>query len=306
MTRSIFIFKSLTNDKVDAAISLGVSTLITGHQNLNPDVLAYAQSKNLQVYNEVGIFQGEELWHKYPDSRPVDRHGKFIDKINWYAGVCPNHPKVREEKLNLIKKLIGTYDIDGIWLDFIRYPCFWEEVRNSEITKYCFCKNCLSKFEIDVGGEPLGEKWTQWKCQQITNFVGEVKKIIDYKSPRVKLGLFAVPWKVVDYNGAIKHIIGQDLKQLSEYVDIFSPMTYHRFTGNKTSWIKEITTHIAKITNKPVLPLVQTEDRAGKISRKEFTDSIQLASLPPSDGAIIFFLEDLLNDTEKVSILQSA
>ena len=77
-----------------------------------------------------------------------DQHdkGKKIDKVEWYAGVCPNQSWLREQKLNAIKELISKYDIDGIWLDFIRYPCHWEVI-NPKLEQTCFCPICQSLFQ---------------------------------------------------------------------------------------------------------------------------------------------------------------
>ena len=228
-----------------------------------------------------------------------------MEKIDWYAGVCPNNPKVRRTKLNSINQLIKFNNIDGIWLDFIRFPCHWEEVRNSNIIEYCFCKICINKFKREVGGKPEGNKWTEWKCRQIANFVSDINHLIQKNGKNIKLGMFAIPWQKHEFGGAIKNIIGQDFKQLTKYIDIFTPMVYHKFCGRSISWISETIKYFSRMTHAPILPIIQSENRPENISKKEFLREMEVAQKNPSDGYIIFFLEDLLKDSNKIELLQS-
>ena len=126
-----------------------------------------------------------------------------MEKVHWYAGVCPSHPEVRREKLKEIEGTISDFEIDGIWLDFVRYPCHWEEVRKADITEYCFCSNCLEEFSkaretpprlrgpdgtlrrnLGGGEKKKTEAWIQWKCDQITDFVAEVRSLINQRGKK--------------------------------------------------------------------------------------------------------------------------
>lgn len=303
MTKAIFILENLTREKIDMSINLGVNALFTGIQNLTHETVKYINKNNLKLFVDVGIFQAEDLWHKYPDSIPVDQKGNLLKKTNWYAGVCPNNPQVRKEKLTSIKRLIEAEKVDGVWLDFIRYPCHWEEVRSSNIAEYCFCSNCLNKYNKDVGGKPEGKKWANWKCKQIVDFVLDVKTLIRRSKKNITLGVFAVPWKEKEYEGAIKRITGQDFKLLAKHIDVFSPMVYQKFCDRSVSWIRDTVKYFAQLTNKPILPIIQTEDRTGKIYMNEFRAEIINAMMYPSKGVIIFFLEDLIKDKNKIKVM---
>lgn len=304
MTKGIFVLEKLNKEKIEKIIELGANLVFVGHKNLEKELIRRLKNKNAQVYAEIGLFVGEELWQKYPDARPVDRDGKPIGKIDWYGGICPNHPQIRKEKFQVIKTLIDNNNIDGIWLDFIRYPCHWEEVRNSNIEEYCFCSICLDKFKQEIGGEPKGEKWIQWKCDQITNFVAEAKSLIDQSGKKVQLGMFSIPWRETDFNNSVRKVIGQDFKRLAKHIDIFSPMVYHQMCERQVRWIHKMVVYMKRITGKKILPIVQTEDKPKKISEEEFKREIELANEEPSQGAIIFFLEDLLRDKNKLAVVK--
>ena len=306
MYRGIFAFQPLTLQKIRTVQKLNFSSIFTSCKNLNPALIARVRKIGLKIYAEINIFSGEEWWEEYPDCRPIDKNGQPMKKINWYVAVCPNHPQVQQRLLDRIKLTINKLDIDGIWLDFMRYPCHWEQVRSPMIDEYCFCSNCLSKFSGEVGGKPEGERWTTWKCQNITNFVQQVRMTIDNSRKKILLGIFAVPWRKNDYKDAITRIIGQDFTSLSKFVDIFSPMTYHKYTQNNTSWIHDVIDSIRKVAKKPILPIVQTENKAGKIDTNEFKDELIQAMKAPSSGVVIFFLEDLVKDQNKLSMLSAS
>jgi len=305
MIKGIFIIDKWSEEKIDKIVDLGANAVFTGYKNLKKNLMRKLQKKGIKIYVEIGLFTGEELWQKYPDSRPASRKNDLMEKIDWYAGVCPNNSQVRKEKIKIIKSLIDDCKVDGIWLDFIRYPCHWE-VLKPNLTEYCFCSNCLEKFKQEIGGEPEEKKWVQWKCDQIANFVADARDLIDQNGKNIQLGLFSVPWRKTDFKGAIEKIIGQDLKSLSRYIDVFTPMTYQKMCGKKVQWIYEISNYMRKMTNKSILPIIQTEDKPKKIFEEEFRQSIAEAMKKPSSGVIVFFLEDLLKDKDKLSGVKEA
>ena len=275
-------------------------------QKLNNEKCKFQNEEKTQEFDEIEYkkqkAEEEKLWKKYPASRPVDKNGKSLEKINWYAGVCPNNPDVRKIVHASINRLIEAYSVDGLWLDFIRYPCYWEDVRSDAITEYCFCKICLEKFRNDGGKKPEGKEWIEWKCLQITHFASEIKHLTRKKRKNIKLGMFAIPWWEKEYGGAIKKIIGQDFKKLAKQIDAYSPMVYQKFCSRYVTWISQTVKYLSKMTKKPILPIIQTEDRSGKIYPNEFRSEILHAMKHPSKGVIIFFLEDLLKDNNKVKV----
>jgi len=299
MVKGIYLSQPITEDKFFQIIDLDVNEISLNWEHLDKELVGLLQRKGVKVYAEVSLFVGEEVWGKYPDARPIDRYGQPMEAIGWYHGVCPNHPKVREEKFNIIESVIETCGVDGLWLDFIRYPCRWEKVRTSQITEYCFCPNCLEKFENDVGGVPDGERWIAWKCKQITEFVSEVRKRIEMSKKPILLGMFAVPWIDDTYRGAIRSIICQDFRALSVFVDVFGVMAYHKLTEKSISWIGYIVQKLDRMTEKSIVPLVQSMDEPEIISKDEFERSINIAVEQPSDGVIVFNFEDLLLNEDK-------
>jgi hypothetical protein len=260
------------------------------------------------------VFTGKELLEQFPDAEPIEANGKATNK-EWYMGLCPTHTGVRRKNLERIRTLLDL-DINGVWLDFIRYPTKWEE-SEPIIMDTCYCDRCMALFSEFVG-EDIDKKpsdrakhiranfyneWTRFKTEQISSFVQQVKNMLYKESPGMKLGLFAIPWDENEHNGAIKNILGQNHKQLSEYVDIFSPMLYHEMCGKDVGWIKEKVEYFDKF-NVPLLPLIQTEEKYTGVNLEEFRTSLELASESPSSGVCVFFLDDLMKKPEKYEVVK--
>lgn len=255
------------------------------------------------VYIEVPLFVGEHLWEKFPACRPITEEGTPLQKFEWYAGVNPSIPEVREFCMEKVRRA-AKLPVDGIWLDFIRWPCKWESP-SPKLVQTSFDDLTIDLFSRETGIEipPLNPKeratfiiknylkeWTNWKCNQITSFVSEAKRVTGNK----KLGLFLVPWRFEDFGGAVLSIIGQDVTKLKKYVDVFSPMVYHAMCGRPVEWISEIASWIWKLTEKDMLPIIQVVDVPRSLSETEIEKAIDAALYAPgSSGVIIFSLQHL-------------
>lgn len=315
MNKSAFLF-SLSKEILQQAKELNLSSIYLNEKYIskeNTSLIKEILGNDIKIYVEISIFAGKDLLEKYPDSKPVDALGKATHK-DWYFGICPTHEGVRKERLEKIQEL-SKENIDGIFLDFIRYPTKWEEP-DPYILDTCYCPRCLKLFEAYIG-EPIegvgGEgtqlentalhidgsyyhEWLEFKTNTITSFVSDAKDVLSLNE-NILLGLFAVPWDDSEYGSAIKRIIGQDFMKLSEYIDIFSPMLYHKMCGKDITWIKDKVDYFWQI-GKPFLPLIQTEPKPIEISFDEFKHALSYASELPSQGVCVFFLEDLIRHKE--------
>jgi hypothetical protein len=316
VNRSLFVLEP-SDETLEKIRDINFDSLFLSEEKFESDTLKRIKdlSINSKIYIDVPVFAGKELLDKYPDAIPMKADGETLD-IEEYAGLCPTHEGVRKEVLNKIEKLLKE-NIDGIWLDFIRYPTKWEG-EEPKISDTCYCGRCLQKFseylDEPIEGETLEDKyllidgayyfeWLDFKTDQIASFVKEVRDLILASGKKIKLGAFIVPWKDDEYGQAIKRVVAQDFTKMFQHLDVFSPMLYHKMAGRSVDWVKEMVAYYWE-TGKPLLPLVQTEDKPKVLSDEEFKKALEFATNSPSQSVCVFFIDDLLNKPSKMKILK--
>lgn len=145
------------------------------------------------------------------------------ETINW---LCPSHPENVKLELNTIIEIVQNYDVDGIHLDYIRYPG----------SRACFCQECKKRFTLatrqvikDFPASVLpksgehGQAYIDWRAQQITRLVRLIHKRAKAIRPDIKISTAvfgAYPSCVTS--------IGQDWIAWAKagYVDFVCPMNY--------------------------------------------------------------------------------
>jgi hypothetical protein len=281
----------------------GLGVNLAGGRFEDGEVPAALRAAGIRTFGLAALFQGEEHWKKHPDSRPVMADGRPLFKDRWYAGVCPNHPIVRREKLEEIEQMLKSGRYDVINLDFIRYPVHWE-VPEPKIPDTCYCRHCLEKFQRDTGlripSEPADvpsaarwirenqrENWRRWRADQITAFCAEVKRLRDRIRPETRIALAAVPWQTHDYENAVYRVVGQDFASLAKVIDVFNPMSYHVLNGRPVAWIGEVNEYMVKSTGREVWPFV-IADETKPLTREQWQETFDQALSGGANGLIGF------------------
>ena len=311
-----FVGKTST-EQVALLRSWGNTAIFGGYQD--PAFVDAAHEAGMLVYAEFGCFAGERWWNEVPASRPVTEDGQLLQKDAWYYGVNPSVPAVREAQLRALQELLASHPLDGVWLDFIRWPCHWE-VPDPYLPRTSFDSGTLNRFgrdtRIDIPAEDaptaaqelLGRyepAWAAWRCQQVTAWVAQARAVVDCLRPGALLGLFGVPWRLADRDGAILKVIGQDYCALGQYVDVFSPMVYHKMCGHEPGWIAGVVEEIHTLTGKPVWPIIQSVDQPTPLSAKEYGQALDIAlNCPASAGVLVFHLQGAL-DPAKLSVTRA-
>jgi hypothetical protein len=268
------------------------------------------KKEGFQVFLTLNAFGGTAAWKQHPDAVPVTAAGEKVS--SHLGGVCPTHFSWREERLALLASWLrqfgtgGDAGIDGVWLDFARYPGRWES-RSPEIPDSCYCPRCLQLFQVEKGvAVPEGlatsaaaawihgyaeEKWLQWKKEQITSFVRDAREVLDQAQAGrpIKLGVFLVPWTRGERQGAVTFRLAQDAVQIARYVDVVSPMVYHRMVNEPAAWTGEIAAYFQDMTGKPVWPIIQAE----KIAAAEFGQAVDAVAASGAPGVLVYTLPEM-------------
>jgi hypothetical protein len=265
------------------------------------DTIKFFKEQGFKVFLSLNVFGGRKPWKEFPDSVPVVADGSKLPEN--YGGICPTHYEWRESRLQLLDKWLKEFSgISGVWLDFIRYPGSWEH-EDSLIPDSCYCDRCLTLFQVEKGIDlPKGlgvsgsarwihkyaeNTWVQWKKEQITSFVRDARIILDKNiegDNKMQLGVFLVPWTQGEKEGAISFLLAQDAEHFSGYVDVFSPMLYHRMVGADPAWISELTEYFAEMTGQTIWPIIQAED----LEPAEFKMAVTAVTNGGGDGILVY------------------
>jgi hypothetical protein len=302
-----------------------INAVFVSHSQLSADLIRRCRREGAEVYAEFGIFMGPETATKYPELWPINDKGERQQPDEWYLGLCPNVKWFRDEKIELIRKLAADYEIDGLWLDFIRYPGHWE-VHQPRLEQGCFNTACLEAFReqsrLTLPGGDIAAKagfilrdhkpeWTRFKCDTILSFCRDARRALKAERADALLGAFVVPWMESDYNDAIHDIIAQDFERLAEVVDVFSPMSYHAMCGWDVDWIGRFSEYLTAKTKRDVWPIVQATEREPRygdapVDADGFRRALTEGLSGGSTGVLMFSLQDCTDDNGKLKVIEDA
>jgi len=118
----------------------------------------------------------------------------------------PGDSRVQDYILSIIDEVISKYPaLDGIHLDYIRYPNTVPYIPDSRFTKYGlsygYGERNITAFKKETGIDPKelnGEKfnsllWDNWKRSNVTKLVEKVSKLLKEKAPNLLLSCAVFP-----------------------------------------------------------------------------------------------------------------
>ena len=98
-----------------------------------------------------------------------------------YAYLDPALPRVREHLAAVAREVAARYPVDGIHLDYIRYPC--------EHGEYSFNPEVVQRFRDLYGGSPRRRPrdWAKFRRDQVTEVVRAISRAVRQARPGVEL-----------------------------------------------------------------------------------------------------------------------
>lgn len=153
---------------------------------------------------------------------PYDQHEYWLS---------PASPDSHQLLLNAYKEIITHYPVDGLQLDYIRFPFQKPNMRAGfdPITKGLFeAQTGYTLTEGDMSAE-VYNAWVRWKTQQVTRFVEKVATELKPLRPGLKLSAAVFPLP----REARLNAIQQDWETwiANGWLDTLSPMTYTTSPG---------------------------------------------------------------------------
>ena len=171
------------------------------------------QAYNIEIHAWVWIFAAGNQAHNplvgkpasypgpllsaHPDWAGYDNKGKLIIPGQTKPFLDPANPEVRSYLQNLLSEIVTRYDVDGVQLDYIRYP--FQDPNNNQLFGYGIAAR--AQFKDLTGVDPtqlspnsqdqriryLWNQWTAFKTQQVTSFVAETAQRLRRQDPTLKI-----------------------------------------------------------------------------------------------------------------------
>lgn len=293
------LLKIMTIKKIDGII-IGWNE----NRELYKELKNFLKPYGTKLYFWLPVFSELSYYEKF--NKVLDYNGREIENFSFQEGenfefYCPNTIKNIQNVKKIFDEKFSDYEIDGVFLDKIRYPAF---SNGGKAIFSCFCPACIEKMkksDIDVeklkkyidktfenqGNNPLEiqgykdfryefknkemNQYFQFKNDSITEKVSELIDFFKVKGLEVGLDTYAPD---------ISYLFGQDIIRLSEKADFIKPM-YYRKTYAPAGIPFEIQTYEELYNKKAgefLLNTIGEEDLKDNIGKKQMTREIKYLS----------------------------
>ncbi len=132
----------------------------------------------------------KQLYNTRPDWFWRDAAGRR-QPLGWYNSLNPCYPEVRRYLVSVMREIVANYPVDGLHLDYIRFPNEWNESyqRGARVPDYPRDPRTLGMFRWETGRTPESDpgRWNDWRTAQVTQLVRDIRAVVKYIKPEVKL-----------------------------------------------------------------------------------------------------------------------
>ncbi|MCT7983781.1 family 10 glycosylhydrolase [Laspinema sp. A4] len=227
----------------------------------------------------------------HPDWAGYTNEGQMIPRGQTKPFLDPANPEVRSYLLSLLEEITTRYDVDGVQLDYIRYPFQDPSAERS----YGYGKVARQEFQnltgvdpmtISPGDRDLWQQWTDFRVRQIDTFVSEASQRLRALRSDLILSVAVFPLNPHDRRNKIQQN-WEEWARRGE-VDLIVPMTYamdtNRLEQLAQPWINQEDLGAALI-----LPAIRLLDLPEIIA----VDQIQALRNQSVGGYALFAAENL-------------
>ena len=303
---------------------VGVNSIITESDRYKFYDIEATHDSGLRFYAGVACFSDHSANFRFikerPELWPILENGERRAQMEWYVGMTPIDSRRQDEVLATIGSIARTYPVDGLFLDFVRWPLHWEiELRPGQAKPLdsSFDPTTLAKFEAAFGALPGGlnsipakaawirenrlRDWIDFKCQVITDFVAKARSVLKDARPDAELGVYVVP----DVDGLTEPLTGQRVRDLAPLADWIAPMLYHNILLQPPAWVAPAIREVSEIAGMKTLPVVQADsnrdpndaaDWGPPMSAEDFSDCLDHVGRQNNVAGLIVFPGRALNE----------
>jgi uncharacterized lipoprotein YddW (UPF0748 family) len=206
---------------------------------------------------------------------------------NW---LDPAVPEVRTYLVNAVREMAVNYKIDGVHLDFVRYPDFASSLGPTVKTRFEKASGRhAADWPEDVKSGALRTEFMHWRAGQVSDFVQSARRTLTRAAPG-KLLTAAVFGKYPSCLDAV----GQDWESWIDIglVDYVMPMNYTEDMGVFNQWLTQ-QTRTRKQAMK-IVPGIGVTAAESRLDSAQVIDQIQAARRAGCPGFALFDLDTTL------------
>ncbi|HSF72922.1 MAG TPA: family 10 glycosylhydrolase [Microcoleus sp.] len=253
-------------------------------------VFATGNKRHNTLIGQPSSYPGPVL-SAHPQWANIDNKGRTQNPNDGKFYLDPANPEARNYLLQIVNEIANNYKVDGVQLDYIRYP-FQDD--NANFT-YGYGIAARQQFRQLTGADPVnisprnGSLWRQWvefKTNQINSFVAEVSQLLRQNYPRTILSVAVFPHPESQRIYKIQQ--NWEVWARQGIVDLIVPMTYALDT-NRLQRITE------PLVNEQILgsALISPSVKLLTLPEVVAIDQIQALRDLPTGGYAIFAVESI-------------
>jgi uncharacterized lipoprotein YddW (UPF0748 family) len=236
----------------------------------------------------------------HPDWANRDDKGRVQHRASGKFFLDPANSQARAYLRQIANEIATQYDVDGLQLDYIRYPF---QDPSAERT-YGYGAAGRSQFQQQAGVDPLEispddrelwQQWTDFRTGQIDSFVADISELLHRENPDLTLSVAV--FSLTEHERI--HKLQQHWENWidSGTVDLVVLMSYALDTNRLQALVEPL---LAQSSDVPIIPSVKLHD----LSAIEAIDQLQALRDLPSTGYALFAAE-MLRDSLHTVLVQT-
>lgn len=229
-----------------------------------------------------------------------DNQGRVIPLGQTKPFFDPANPEVRQYLLKLYAEIVTRYKVDGLQLDYIRYP-FQDPAAGRT---YGYGQAARGQFQKLTGVDPvsirpsqtqLWQQWTAFRTQQVDSFVTEVSQMLRQKRTNLILSVAVFPLPQAERIEKLQQ--HWEVWARRGDIDLIIPMTYAqdtvRFQQLAQPWIAS-----SQLGSTLLIPGI----RLLSLPSLGTFDQLQLVRDLPVAGYALFAAENVNSELHKLFV----
>ena len=233
--------------------------------------------------------------HAWMTTFPVEKVNKqnrtkpsYYTKVNGYWYLDPARPETKNLLNSIVAELVDNYDIDGIHLDYIRYPDNKKWINDSDSYKKYGNKRPIDEWRRENVNQVVTQIYDLVKSkknwvQVSSSPIGKFERIHNNDGWTAYDDVFQDPISWTDSN---KH-------------DILFPMMYYPladFKRHYDHWVKQAKGRYIV----PGIGLYKTTDKVNPVSTSDIVDELQYLKDKQSVGVAFFRTEQVISGEKQI------